>query len=378
MSSLIQAISEAEREIETAQNELSSVRSYLVHNRAIVTNWSSPLAMLPYELIQEIVDLIVTPHQRHDIMRLSRVSKRWQEAVLGMPWLFTTADWNTWSYPLIELWCQRAGTQSLNISLGDRAIRQLLPGERGSQLMCLLNSCASRWGELEIRLESVRLKREGVTEAVGRLLQGSTPLLRHLTLFTERRENKTMLSAMLDCPPLLNVSLSGVWVSFRACSTSVTDLTLHLSRSDQLSRIVDVLKNCPLIQRLKLDLEGYSEEDLIDFTRTKRRMLPSLVHLELHDITMDGARDIGQILCCFNIPNLNSLTLVRSTDSHLLPSLVSAVCVYFAVFPNLSSCRSKRSQMHRIFLSSTIAQVAGTIQAMTLSVLEWSQRFLRI
>jgi len=249
--SLIQAISEAEHEIETAQNELSSVRSYLAHNRAIIINWSSSLAILPYELIQEIVSyVIVTPRrQQRGIMQLSRVSKRWREAVHAMPWLFTTANWNTWSYPLIEVWCQRAGTQPLNISLGDRAIC-LLANNRGSEskLMSLLSSSASRWVELEIRFEATTLEYNGVAEAVERLLQGSTPLLHHLTLFTHHHENEsenesenenekeneneneTMLSVMLDCSPPLNVSLSGVWVLFGACSTSVTDLTLQLAR----------------------------------------------------------------------------------------------------------------------------------------------------
>jgi len=342
MNSLIQAISEAEREIETAQNELSSVRSYLAHNRAIVTNWSSPLAMLPYELIQEIVSyVVVTPHQQHKVMRLSRVSKRWREAVLGMPRLFTTANWNTWPCQLIDLWCQRAGTQPLNISLGDRAIDQLR-NERGSELMRLLNSCTSRWGGLEICFEDVRLKHSGVRKAVQRLLQGSTPLLHHLTLFADKSENETMPSVLFDCSLPLNVCLSGVRVSFGACSTSVTDLTLQLSHSDQLSRVVDVLSNCSLVRRLELDLARYSE-GVFDFTRTTQTTLSSLVHLDFHNIRTGIVTDIGKILRCFNIPNLNSITVVPNApeNKNLLPLLVSATRVYFAIFPNLSSCRSE-------------------------------------
>ena len=336
---LIQAISEAEHEIETAQNELSSVRSYLAHNRAIVTNWSSSLAMLPYELIQEIVSYaVVTPGQQREIMRLSRVSKRRREAVLAMPWLFATANWNAWSYPLIELWCQRAGTHSLNISLGDRAIRQLW-SERDSKLMSLLHSCAPRWGELEIRFEGFRLKWEGVAEAVQRLLQGSTPSLHHLTLFTAKRENETTLSVMLDCPPPLNVSLSGVWVFFGACSTSVTDLALQLSHLDSLSRVVDVLNNCPLIQRLKLDLEHYSE-GLVDFRHTRQTMLPSLVHLELHNIQTKFVTDIGKILSRFRIPVLNSITVApvasaELNDKKLLPLLIKCYSDVFCSFLQL-------------------------------------------
>jgi len=335
-NSLIQAISEAEHEIETAQNELSSVRSYLAHNRAIVTNWSSPLAMLPYELVQEIVSyVVVTPGQQHEIMRLSRVSKRWHEAVLGMPWLFTMANWNAWPHPLIELWCQRAGTQSLNISLGDQAICQLW-SERDSKLMSLLHSCASRWGKLEIHFEDVGMMHKSVVEAVGRLLHRSTPSLHRLTLFTRgpQYEYVPTLPVMLDCPPPLTVSFSGVWVSFGDRSTSVTDLTLQLSRSDQLSRVADILNNCPLIQRLKLDLKCYSE-GFVDFTRTTQMMLPSLVHLELLNIKTRFMADIGQILRCFDIPNLDSITVAPLVLSGggLLPLLVKCYSCVFCSLP---------------------------------------------
>jgi hypothetical protein len=379
MNSLIQAISEAEHEIEIAQNELSSVQSYLAHSRAIVTNWSSSLAMLPYKLVQEIVAYaIITPDQQHRIMWLSHVSKRWREAVLAMPWLFTTADWNAWPCPLVELWCQRAGTQPLNISLGDRAIDQLRDG-RGSELMRLLNSCTSRWGELEICFNDVRLQHEGVAEAVGRLLRGSAPLLHRLTLFTFKRESGTTLVVMFDCPPPLNVSLSGVWASFGACSTSVTDLTLQLSRMDALSRVADVVSSCPLIQKLKLDFAYYSEGHFgFTDTRTTQAMLSSLVHLELHNIRTNFVKDIGQILRRFNIPNLNSITVgtVYPDEDLLFPLLVKCLPdVYFVVFPDLAFCRSEQSQMHRAFLSSIFARVIGADHPMTSSVSECNQRF---
>jgi len=337
--SLIQAISEAEHEIETAQNELSSVRSYLAHSHAIVTNWSSSLATLPYELIQDIVSYIIaTPWRREikwlsrEIMWLSRVSKRWREAVLAMPRLFTTANWNTWPHPLIELWCQRAGTQPLNISLGDRAIDQLRD-KRGSELMRLLKSCTSQWGELEICFDDIRLKHEGVADAVQDLLLESTPLLHHLTLFTRKRENETTLFVLLDSSPPLNVSLSGVRVLF-CRPTPVTDLTLQLSRLDSLSRVVDVLRTCHLIHRLKLDLGHYSE-GIVDITHTTQTTLPSLVHLELHNIRTGFVTDIGKILRCFNTPSLNSLTVAPITlnEEDLSPLLVKCHSCVFCSLP---------------------------------------------
>jgi len=206
----------------------------------------------------------------------------------------------------------------LNISLRDQAINQPRD-ERGSELMCLLNSCTSRWGKLDIFFGS---EYEGVSGVVGRLLQGSAPLLHHLTLYANKRENETMTLVTLDCPPPLNVSLSGVWVLFGACSTSVTDLTLNLRREDPLPRVVGVLNNCPLIQRLKLGLADYLEGN-VGFTCTTQTMLPSLVHLELHNIRTVFVTHIGQILRCFNIPNLNSITvqLVPDGPNGLFPLL---------------------------------------------------------
>jgi len=335
--SLLQAISQAEREIETAKNELSRIRSYLAQSHAIVTNWSSSLAMLPYELIQGIASyVIVTPGRQREIMRLSHVSKKWREAVLAMPRLFSTANWNTWPCQLIDLWCQRAGTQPLNISLGDRAIDQLR-NERGSELMRLLNSRTSQWGRLEICFEDVRLRHSGVRKAVQRLLQGSAPLLHHLTLFTDKSEHETTLLVLFDCPLPLNVYLSGVWVLFgtrRRCSSSVTDLTLQLTHRDQLSRVVDVLSNCPLIQRLELDLAYYSG-GIVDLTRTTQTTLSSLIHLDLHNIRTENMAFIGKILRCFNTPNLNSITVVPNApdNKNLLPLLVKCYSCVFCSLP---------------------------------------------
>ena len=199
-----------------------------------------------------------------------------------------------------------------------------------SSCACLIH--ASRWGELQIHFQNVRLQHRGVAEAVGRLLRGSTPLLHHLNLLTHRRENETTLLVRLYCPPPLNVSLSGVWALFGAGFTPVTDLTLQLSHADRLSRVVDVLNSCPLIRRLKLDLEHYSE-GLVDISHTTQTMLPSLVHLELHNIKLKLVTDIGQILRYFDIPNLNSITVATVVpDADLFPLLVK--CYLMCILPS--------------------------------------------
>ena len=58
-STFLQCITEAVHEVETVQSELSSLRSYLIRRRAIITNPHTLPGMLPIELLQKIISLLV-------------------------------------------------------------------------------------------------------------------------------------------------------------------------------------------------------------------------------------------------------------------------------------------------------------------------------
>jgi len=67
----------------------------------------------------------------------------------------------------------------------------------------------------------------------------------------------------------------------------------------------------------------YYSGGLHGFTHTTQTMLPSLVHVGLYNAYGEQPmKDIGQILHCFNIPNLHSITIAPlGSHSGLLPLL---------------------------------------------------------
>jgi hypothetical protein len=306
-STLIQAISEAKRELKTARHDLSNIQSHLVRTRAVVVNWSSPFAMLPHELVRDIVShTIQYPYQRRQILRLSHVSQRLRETVVDMSWLFTDTDWNHWQYPLVELWCRRAGSQLLTISLDDFGLRRC---GRAPEFRALLDSCSPRWGELGIRLNGFTVDNQDATGIVQSLLKGSAPSLQALVL-TSKRFDPTV-NFELDCGSSLRMVLGGIWPLFSASSVSVTSLTFHTGSSRQLSRLGDVLNSCPLLRRLTLDIEYYSilSADGMDIDHSTKTSLPSLVYLGLRGVAAGHIEAIRQLFGCLDMPSLKYMAV---------------------------------------------------------------------
>ena len=144
-SALIPVISKYEQEPKSLNN-LSRIRTHLKQRLAAIQNLSSPIEMLPMELMQPIISFVVGSAERHRvILRLSHVSQKFRTAVLSMPWLFTDADWNHWPPPLLVLWYERAQSQLLNVKLNYHAVWLLHDG-REPKLKALLESYSSRWG----------------------------------------------------------------------------------------------------------------------------------------------------------------------------------------------------------------------------------------
>ncbi|KAF8302526.1 hypothetical protein DL93DRAFT_2173205 [Clavulina sp. PMI_390] len=78
---------------------------------------TNPIAALPMELLQHIVDLTIrSPRDFTQIIRLSHVSCVWRAAVLGMPALFTIPDWS-WPTHTLSEWLSRAGTRPLQVQI---------------------------------------------------------------------------------------------------------------------------------------------------------------------------------------------------------------------------------------------------------------------
>ena len=316
--SILASITEAVHEIETVQSELSSLRSYLIRSHAIITNRHTLPGMLPIELLQEIISLVVPYPYHHQItLKLSQVSKRFRDAVLGISRLFTKPDWTNWPVPLLELWCQRARTNPLTIYVYDFVLHSV--GE--ARKRALLESCSSQWGYLHISMRSPREKNEIITTGISSLLRCSAPSLHTLVLIDHRPYDSTGAQFALDCAPSFRrLDLYNIWPLLPASHTSVTDLSCECLTSRDWLRCQDIVRSCRLLQRLMLGFGDFGPNvDMVDMTTepNMQTTLTSVVHLELRHVRGGNVATINQFLAHFDMPNLNSLRLVSLPDLNL-------------------------------------------------------------
>jgi len=112
-----------------------------------------------------------------------------------------------------------------------------------------------------------------------------------------------------DCvPSLQTLSLDRVWPIFSNSPTSMTELTCTCTRMEDWSPLLDAVKSCHLIQRLKINSSGYYGNDLIAFpAATGKVVLPSLTLLEIRGLVVVLVPAIGQFLSHCDIPKLESL-----------------------------------------------------------------------
>jgi len=193
-------------ELEAIQSELSDVQSYLVESRhiPIANSRSTPLYKLPSELLSEIISWALCRWDgRWEIFRLSRVSRRLRDTVFDMSWLFTEADWDSWSVPLVEWWCRRARGRPLKICLrGDTILSFSL--STTSPKEALLRSCSSQWATMIIYLWQVGLGDSDIGTVIKSLLACSAPSLHTLEVIDYRvrglctRISRVAYDALLD------------------------------------------------------------------------------------------------------------------------------------------------------------------------------------
>jgi len=301
-----------------------------VHNRqqtneaTTTETLSSPIAMLPPELVRDIVFFAVgDPRERHTILRLSQVSQSLRQTVLDMSWLFTEADWNCWPTPLLDLWCRRACAQPLTVYLTAISIYRLMDGE-APELQALLESCSRRWGTLIFATTS----QERCTRFVERLLQRACPLL-HTISGQGALGPRTTLHLHPDCvPSLQTLYFDRIWPIFSTSFTSVTELTCTCARPTDWSPFLEVLKGCHLVQRLTINSWGYYRDDPIVFpAATGKAVLSSLTHLEIGGMNARLVPAIGQFLGHCDIPKLKSLDIPNlwSTGPESFESLYQSV-----------------------------------------------------
>ena len=290
---------------------------------------SPPIVMLPPELMRGIISFAVgNPREYHAILALSQASQSFRQAALDLSWLFTEANWDRWPTPLLDLWCKRARTQPLTVSLSLLTIHRLALGG-APELKALLESYSQHWGTLAFE---IRLQRSDEDERrirfVERLLQCACPLLHTINgqaYYSAPSTEFRTLHLRPDClPSLQTLHLYSIWPLFSASPTSVTELAHTCTRPMHWSPLLDAVKACRHIQRLTIDSWGYHEGNPITFPDASGKVvLPSLTLLELWGLAAKLSPAISQFLSYCDIPKLESLNIWVSAR---LPGVFRSLC----------------------------------------------------
>ncbi|KAF8311195.1 hypothetical protein DL93DRAFT_2229831, partial [Clavulina sp. PMI_390] len=127
-------LSECRERIHAAQKTLEDLNYLCSSTQNMLQNRIQPIGALPIETIQHIISFTLeSPTHRKQICQLSRLSRTWRSAVLGMPKLFVSPDWE-WPRGILETWISRAGSRSLNVYIPqpakdtvDDPIRAIVP-----------------------------------------------------------------------------------------------------------------------------------------------------------------------------------------------------------------------------------------------------------
>ena len=290
VDALISSLEELDDELKDIQREIHQVRNSIFQRKAAAITSLQPIAMLPHEIIREIVvHTIEGPWAYRQIMHLSQVSNLWRDVVLSISALFTRANWDRWPFELVDAWCSRAGSHLLTIQMGGNSLRRM-DDVSGDPYRALLNKFAVQIGRLELLCE-------GMSRAASRVLSLRMPSLHHLSISRAHpvmeSENFPMLRALL------------LILSKPVIATPLHATRLHYFFVDLRDDGVHILSQLPHLQHLKFTIAG---ED-IQWATEQHIVLPSLISLEVTWVNRADVNGILFVLNLLSLPELQTIVL---------------------------------------------------------------------
>ena len=290
---VVSTLQAAESKLEALQQEAKAVQHSISRHRAAAQNALAPVALLPPELIREIVDLTVEFRWNYSrILKLSHVSRLWRDVVLQYPALFTLVDFRRWPRLMIETWLLRSSEHHLlDIELDDRIRKDELDSR-----LSLLWSLSTRIGVLSLSLSSYE---DIITSG---LLSIKMSRLRRLHVEGCDEISRNCRIESKNMPSLRILSLQNVFPEIPVPISGITDLiyTTYLPLLSQ--QLEEILSKLPGLRNICLAF-GEVEDT------TPRIRLPPFMSLELapyRGVPFDAFR---KFTVTFPFPNLQSLTL---------------------------------------------------------------------
>ncbi|KAJ7481570.1 hypothetical protein FB451DRAFT_1394216 [Mycena latifolia] len=281
---------------------------------------------LPNELLVEIAAAGQERrvHQRaKSEWTLSHVSRRFRDAILGAPVLWTFVETNViheGSVEIMKLYLERSRACTIRVNLWDHSWVEPwynVIGEWPSHIL----PHTHRLSRLSITATDV-----SIASILAILQDVAVPVLQDLEIEVEDSTGNHPLDIFSSGPPqsLTLLKTVGFAPQFPLPQWMASITHLEISESDHLlenENLIDLASQCPVLIRLYIDTSSWSD-------REGKIVIPSLKSLHLS--VADDADDLylGRIIRLFDIPALTDLVidyahgdqLCALFDSNSLPS----------------------------------------------------------
>ncbi|KAJ7799747.1 hypothetical protein B0H14DRAFT_1702504 [Mycena olivaceomarginata] len=237
---------------------------------------------------------------------LTQICRRWREIALATPALWRAISLSDSSIPfeqqdnVVRMWLSRSRSYPLSLDFDEDSIDRVHAVEAMS---ALLPHCA-RWEYLNLRLSVSRL----------RMIQGPTPLLRHLDLWLV--DNDLILTMVEFQVPLLRTAVLND-VTLQNLTLPWAQLTSLTLRRVYPRECVPVLQHTSSLVHCELGLVG--DDDHTD-------IFPDITLPSLQSLTLTGSSRVGHL----PTPALPTLHNLRIPESMLAPSCIDTLASFLA------------------------------------------------
>ncbi|KAI6037800.1 hypothetical protein EDC04DRAFT_2089410 [Pisolithus marmoratus] len=301
-----------EREWELIE-ELRSVRTAAQEqmdriNRFIKRRLTAPINRLPLSVLSDIIYLTIcndrpeSDAHRCTKRKLASVSRRWRDAILNYPQLWTTIVIDpSWSAPLVMAHVKRSGECPLDIVITKWSSADQSP--RFKQLLGLTVTCGHRWRSLVIRENSGALATL-ISESIQYMM---FPAMKHVEI-SEMRIPDNALFLTSDYTPALE--------------------HMTLSKGSSINKIPNIRN----LRFVNVTLAGDAPSGSL--------LLSSLLPLhQLSELVLSGNSDKWPDAGSIHLPALTSLTLTLSNPRPALAAMVTPNLTYLGYSRPISNIR---------------------------------------
>lgn len=276
---------------------------------------TSPVGVLPPELLRDIIHHSVGPRNHKEILSLASVCSLWRAAVHNERTLFADANWAAWNIELLELWNVRSRGCPLHVRINNDVFTRL----SDDRYARTIESTLSRWASLSF--EEFSCAYNSSLEPLQKLFNQS-PLnslssLIYMILHDDRLK--------FHAPNLISLRCYGP-LPILTSHPKHMSLSLYHPREWVSAQTFLSLSACQSLTELHIDLAELEDDD---WPGPVELAFTSLRHLCLNRAY---GREVMGALGLATLPVLQDITLCRPMDPFNSEEAMAALALLVSLY----------------------------------------------